>query len=128
MRTVLVILSFTSIFIAGCKKSGNGPDPIPPAIIKPDTIGAGWKKMVLDPSLVYSDIFFISNSVGFLAGNKAYKTFDGGLTWTAISSTGGFGNIAATANGNAFFSGGGNDSVYKYTSGGTTVSAKQVPG
>jgi photosystem II stability/assembly factor-like uncharacterized protein len=129
MKTILAILSFTAVFFnVGCKKDGSGPDPIPPAIIKPDTLSAGWKKIVLDTAVIYADIFFINSTVGFLAGDKAYKTIDGGLTWAPISSKGGFGNIAATGNGNAFFSRPVDDSVYKYVNGGTAVSPKGILG
>jgi photosystem II stability/assembly factor-like uncharacterized protein len=129
MKTVTAILSLTVIFfIVGCKKGEDSQGPTPPAIIKPDTISVGWKKMVLDTSIFYSDIFFSSNNIGYLAGDKAYKTVDGGLNWTAISTKGDFGNIAATSNGNAFFSRGIDDSVYKYINGGAAVSATLIPG
>jgi photosystem II stability/assembly factor-like uncharacterized protein len=129
MKTNTALVLIISLFIFNsCKKNDNSPDPIPPTVIKPDTLSAGWKKIVLDNSIIYSDIFFSSNTVGYLAGNKAYKTIDGGLSWTAISSKGDFGNIAATGNGNAFFSRAIDDSVYRYLNGGTTVTPLGVAG
>jgi len=126
--TATLVIIFFLLLLNSCKKDGNGPDPVPPAIIKPDTLAADWKKVVLDTSVIYSDIFFNNNTVGYLAGNKAYKTIDGGLSWTAISNKGDFGNIAATPNGNAFFSRGIDDSVYRYANGGTAVTALGIPG
>lgn len=129
MKTVLLIVIIIFTFLLNsCTKGDNGPDPTPPHIIKPDTLLTGWKKIQLDTSNIFADIFFSSNSVGYLIGSKAYKTIDGGLTWSVLSNKTAFGNIAATSNGNAFFSRAIDDSVYKYVNGGVAVTASAVPG
>ena len=125
MKTTLIILSAATIFCLGsCKKSDTTPDPvsIPP---RPDTLSAGWKKITLDTTNLFADIYFANNTTGYLAGSKTYKTTDGGLTWNVISNLQ-FANIAVTNDGKVFFAGNGS-AVYKSTDGGATLINTNVP-
>jgi len=99
------------IAFASCSKKDDivtTPDPIDPTVPMPDTLSAGF---TVDASLgnkTFTDVFFTSNDVGYLAANGAfYKTANGGVTWqpipveagTNVASIGAWpgGNVAYTA-------------------------------
>jgi photosystem II stability/assembly factor-like uncharacterized protein len=126
MKTFFAILFFSNIFlISSCTKDDPPPpDPVP-TTPKPDTLSAGWKKIIVGAG-IFGDIFFNNNTVGYLAGEKAYKSVDGGQTWNLISNRR-FDNIAVTNNGNVYFAGF-NDSIYRSTDGGSSITATKAIG
>jgi photosystem II stability/assembly factor-like uncharacterized protein len=113
MKTFFTSISLLLLlFIISCKK--NPPSSTPPVITAVDTLTIGWTKVVFDKTEDFVDIFFNNNANGYVTGNSTYQSHDGGLTWTLIRKQG-FGNLAASSNGNAFFLN--NDSVYKSSNG-----------
>lgn len=115
MKNTYVTFAIASLFfVNSCTKdtgsaipdtpTPNTPNPPTPSTPKADTLTLGWKKIVIDSSEIYNDVFFYDNTTGYLAGNKTYKSTDGGLTWNTISNQS-FINLAVTKNGNAFFVG-----------------------
>ena len=121
MKTILAGLAFAALFfICGCKKD-DAPAPVAPKL---DTLATGWKKIIVNPTENFADIFFNNNTTGYLAGNETYKSVDGGLSWNVISPLR-FANLAATATGNAFFAGS-YDSIYKLSNGSNTLSGYPI--
>ena len=115
MKNIYVTFAIASLFfISSCTKdtgsaihdtpAPNTPTPPTPATPKADTLTLGWKKIVIDSSETFNDVFFYDNTTGYLAGNKTYKSTDGGLTWNTISNQS-FINLGVTSNGNSFFVG-----------------------
>jgi len=79
--------------LASCSGGPNG-DPVPeppvlPPVILPDTLSTGWAAAVTPSSSEgFADIFFADNNTGYLVGGaNAYKSTNGGLTWTKLFST-----------------------------------------
>lgn len=116
--------------LQSCNK-GSKPDPTPTPAIRPDTLPAGWTRKSADPYVgIYygGDIFFNNNNlVGYLSDNNSatYKSIDGGATWHVISYQG-FGNMAVTNDGKAFFINLNKDSIYRTIDGGTTITGYHV--
>ena len=103
MKRIYVPFSIAFLFlINSCSKDPATPIPVVP---KEDTLTAGWKKIIVDSSEGFSDVFFKNNTTGYLTGGKTYKSTDGGLNWKPISDQV-FYNLAVTNNGNAFFANG----------------------
>ena len=100
MKIILFFLISFS-FIACSKNHGN--DPLPPNAV--DTLATGWRKVSLPPSQTGTDIFFINNTTGFVAGsNFISRSTDGGTTWQKVyNSASTFANIAMGSTMNAVF-------------------------
>jgi photosystem II stability/assembly factor-like uncharacterized protein len=81
MKKLLLILSIPFLLLlASCNKDKNQSPLSPPAS---DTLSAGWKKIQVNDSSGFLDIFFINNT-GFAVGSNIYKSSDGGESWTQI--------------------------------------------
>lgn len=91
------------LFIFSCTKDkpAPSPSPSPSPAPKADTLTAGWKKITVDTVVNFGDVFFYNNTVGYLTGDKTYKSIDGGMSWSVLLNSS-FENIAVTANGNVF--------------------------
>lgn len=126
MKTILTTVSFSLIFLISSCNKDDAPAPEPVPTSKPDTLTAGWKKITIPGITTFGDIFFNNNTVGYLTGDKTYKSIDGGQTWNLISNRG-FANIAVTNNGNVYFVGY-NDSIYRSTDGGGTITPTKTIG
>ena len=125
MKTILTILSIAFLLsINSCKKS-NDSVTVPPPVTIADTLSAGWKKIIVDSSEVFADIFFGNATTGYLLGNKVRKSTDGGLTWNIISNKSCV-NSAVTKDGKLFlvdFS----TNIYRSADGGATITNFTVP-
>jgi photosystem II stability/assembly factor-like uncharacterized protein len=110
-------------FNSSCKKDKN-TEPVV-EIQKPDTLTTGWKKIIVNKSDNYADIFFKNNNTGYLTGTKTYKSLDGGINWTKISDHP-FGNLSVTDNGNSFFTAGVPDTIFKSSDGGNTFTFLKI--
>jgi len=91
-----------SVLISSCSKDSTMPIVVAPQV---DTLTLGWKKVIIDTTQSYLDVYFNNTSTGYLVGSKSYKSTDGGLNWQLLLSNESFGNLHVTANGNAFFAG-----------------------
>lgn len=128
MRTSRLFAAAAAMFcffsFQSCKKS-DGPAPNPVPVIMPDTLTAGWTKQVfIDPTVLtsgYSDVFFNSSTSGYLASsNGLYRSTDGGINWTKLTSAGiNWSNIFVTIDSKAFFVGQ-NGAIVKTLDGGTS--------
>ncbi len=71
-------------FFYSCSKNGDDPIPDNPNI-PVDTLSAGWTLVNMPLNIDFLDIFFTSDKIGFVGGNKYLaKTTDGGLTWQKL--------------------------------------------
>lgn len=97
------VFAFAFLFInGGCTKDEVNPSQPPnPVIAKPDTLATGWKKIIVDSTAAFSDIFFNSSTNGYLAGKKLYHSTDGGLTWAVVANKA-VDNLAVTGDGKVF--------------------------
>lgn len=104
-RFLLAITAVTCFFsFQSCKKD-DGPAPTPVPVIKPDTLTAGWSKIVLPESVNITDIYFNSSTNGYLCSERnLYKSTDGGNSWIKLNiGTTNWSNCYVTSNGKAFF-------------------------
>ena len=86
MKKIYVPFAIAFLFlISSCSKDTTTPIPVPTD--KVDTLTAGWKKIIVDTSETYADVYFNNNTTGYLVGDKTYKSTDGGLNWTSDSRT-----------------------------------------
>jgi photosystem II stability/assembly factor-like uncharacterized protein len=122
--------------IISCKKPNNNNEPIVVIpITAPDTLSNGWSKIKVNPSIGIfhgGDIFFNSNNVGYVSDNNSavFKTIDGGSTWNQIFRTGGrsftASNMSITTDNKAFFVGTIEDSIFKTTDIGNSITAYNI--
>ncbi len=105
MKTFSKCIFFTFLLVAfiACKKSEPKDPPIVPVPVLPDTLGVGWRKIKVDSSESFSDVFFNSNTSGYLAGKNLWKSVDGGNTWTVLLANKRFTNIFVTNDFKGFF-------------------------
>ena len=127
---IITLLCFLSIFIiTGCNKN-SGTSTITPVVpSQPDTLTTGWTRIVVDSTDNFNDIYFSNSSIGFLTGrNGAYKSVNGGVSWTKIAYPQiHIVNLSVTPDGKLFganFS----DSIYRSTDAGFTFSNFRIPG
>lgn len=85
--------------LASCSKDTTDKEPSTGP--KQDILTTGWKKVVVDPSIDFSDIFFNSSTNGYVAGKKLYRSVDGGLTWHVAGNRAAI-NLGVTSNGKVF--------------------------
>jgi photosystem II stability/assembly factor-like uncharacterized protein len=80
----IILLLTVNILIFSCTKHHDSPGtPAQPELL--DTLGAGWQRIQIDPTLNFEDIFFVNNQTGYLCGDHYLgKSTDGGLTWKLI--------------------------------------------
>src|SRR4029079_5990737 len=97
-----------------------------PSVRKPDTLTTGWKKIVLDAENGFSDIFFNSNTNGYLSGKKLYRSTDGGLTWN-VAANRFASNLSVTNDGKVFLASF-IDTIFRSTDGGATLTGFKTPG
>lgn len=98
MKRFFPILIFISPIFFACSKKSS-PDPVPTPV---DTLATGWKKV--STSIGGSDIFFINNSTGYLAGSSIYRSTDGGNNWQEVyKPSNSISNIAMGSELNAVF-------------------------
>jgi photosystem II stability/assembly factor-like uncharacterized protein len=117
----LVPLFCLCLVVVSCSKKDT-PAPAPPPVVLPDTLTAGWSKVIIDANdAQYGDIFFTNNSTGYVVGYNGYKTTDGGLSWVKIINNTGVSNLSVTPNGKVFIVTGG-DSVLRSADGGVSFS------
>ncbi|HMK02873.1 MAG TPA: YCF48-related protein [Ferruginibacter sp.] len=121
MRIPIVLFSVaaTACFFSfsSCKKGNDdgGTPPAPPP--KPDTLTTGWSKVTVPGGASFGDVFFNSNTTGYVVGSNIHKSTDGGNTWNIVSATSGFANAFMTNDGKAFFAGPGKP-IFKTIDGG----------
>lgn len=129
-RLKMLIASLTLgsfFFLASCSKSNDDNNPTPPVpASKPDTLSAGWKKILVTPVDIFTDVFFNSPTNGYIAGRKLYRSIDGGLTWN-VAAGHTVNNLAVTNDGKVFLV---NeiDTIYRSADGGATISGLKTPG
>ncbi|MEO6541573.1 MAG: YCF48-related protein [Ferruginibacter sp.] len=108
MRTPRFLLAAAAAFcfvsFQSCKKN-DGPTPVPPPVIMPDTLTTGWTKKLVPNETGFGDIFFNSSTTGYLVGSKIYKSTDGGNNWLQVLPANGVFNIFMTNDSKAFFVG-----------------------
>ena len=117
----LLFLSLTlSVVILSCTK-GTKPDISPSPY---DTLTTGWTQIANAGFFNATDVFFKSNTTGYISTNGAgvFKSTDGGNTWNEIPAATGRPstsiNISVTNDGKAFFIGPNNDSIFRTTDNG----------
>lgn len=81
MKKILLILSIPILVLISCTK-GKNESPVSP--VASDTLSAGWKKIQINDSVGFLDVFFINNT-GFAVGSNIYKSSDGGESWTQLT-------------------------------------------
>src|SRR5450432_248711 len=118
----IILLLTVNILIFSCTKHHDSPGtPAQPELF--DTLGAGWQRIQIDPTLNFEDIFFVNNQTGYLCGDHYLgKSTDGGLTWKLIipdSLKAVFENLFFTDANNGWVFGSGNFSL-KTNDGGNT--------
>jgi len=113
MKTIYVPFAIVFLFLINSCKKDTTTDPIPTPS-RQDTLTTGWKKILVDTSEGFSDIFFNNTTTGYLTGSKTYKSTNGGLNWNVISNQS-FVNLAVTNSGNAFFTS--NNGLFRATGG-----------
>ena len=82
MKRLLSVLCILAV-ISSCSKKDHTIIQPAPAVL-PDTLSAGWSKLVFHGS-GFNDIFFIDNNVGYATGVGIYKSTNGGVSWTRLS-------------------------------------------
>ena len=117
---IVAIVAFCIYSIQSCKKSDPAPTPVP--TVKPDTLSAGWTKQVIAGETNFSDVFFNSQTTGYLTGSKVYKSTDGGNLWNVTYTNSLFNNIFVTNDGKAFFVQNPGYAIYKTIDGGVNFS------
>ena len=107
MRLVYLFAFSCCLFTACSKKQDDAVNTPPPsATQKPDTLTAGWTKIMVTPGNAVNDIFFTDNNNGYLAGGGGiYRSVNGGAAWTRVNTAGNYYNIAAFANKAVFCNG-----------------------
>ena len=84
IASLCFVLAF--LFHFSCKKENVPepiPDPGPPAVKPPDTLGLGWKKIpFIGSPQKLNDIFFVGNTGFCISANTIYKTTNAGVNWT----------------------------------------------
>ncbi|MEP7277069.1 MAG: hypothetical protein ABI813_00360 [Bacteroidota bacterium] len=84
LKLILVIL-VTSVYIFSCSKHNDDSTPPASQPPQPDTLGAGWQRVLVDSTLNFVDGFFVNSQTGFFCGeNYLSKSTDGGLSWQKI--------------------------------------------
>ena len=123
MKVSIHLLLLLLIIACSCQKEAGNTNPTPPPTptFRPDTLSAGWTKIVIDSTESNYDVFFQNNTVGYVTGAKTYKTLNGGVSWTLVNPNGFF-NLFVTSNATVFAAKG-NDSIYKSVNGGSSFTA-----
>ncbi len=88
IKFFLLLISITA-YISSCHKNNSAP-------VKPitDTLGIGWQRIKVDSTMNFTDIFFPTSQIGFLAGEHYLgKSTDGGLSWQQTPVTTGYNQI-----------------------------------
>lgn len=86
---ILVVL----MILISCSKENTNTT----SLSKPDSLSTGWQKIEMPDMEDFSDIFFVTNNIGYLLGTDAlYKSIDGGSSWTRLSHHRYAGNIFVT--------------------------------
>jgi photosystem II stability/assembly factor-like uncharacterized protein len=90
MKKLLFLLPVILILYFSCTKNSSSTQPPPndslPSPQPKDNLGVGWKKIALNDTSDFEDIFFVKNT-GFViaADPKIFKSSDGGNTWSQIA-------------------------------------------
>jgi photosystem II stability/assembly factor-like uncharacterized protein len=82
MKKKLLFLSIPILVLISCTK-GKNESPVSP--VPSDTLSTGWKKIQINDSTYFDDVFFVNNT-GFAVGRNIYKSSDGGDNWTKPTS------------------------------------------
>ncbi|RNI40116.1 hypothetical protein EFY79_02130 [Hanamia caeni] len=86
MKKKLLIHSFPFLLLfISCTKNKNESQVAP---VASDTLSTGWKKIQINDSAGFLDVFFINNT-GFAAGENIFKSSDGGESWSKLASPSG---------------------------------------
>lgn len=80
LRASFLIATIVIIFLVNCGKNNDAPPQSPPK--KVDTLAAGWSKTNLGQ---LTDFYFANQGVGYAGWKNLFKTFDGGVSWKALS-------------------------------------------
>lgn len=99
MKKKLLILSIPFLILISCTK---GKNELPPSPAANDTLSAGWKKIQINDSPGFLDVFFINNT-GFVVGSGIYKSSDGGDSWNQLTAPSGSINMGMGNEKNAIF-------------------------
>jgi len=125
MRSLFIVLLF-SILIGSCQKEKlplPAPFPISTTTILSDT---SWHEVANLGDTTYSDIQFLTGSVGWICGNSGsiQKTINGGITWTpqSVGVTDAFISMSFINVNEGWLMGinGGTGNVYRTTDGGAS--------
>jgi photosystem II stability/assembly factor-like uncharacterized protein len=85
-----------------CSKTDDTNGNMP--TIMPDSLGVGWRKVVLPNSIELYDIFFNSgNNNGYVTGKNVFKSTNGGNDWTLVTTDSTFFNLFITNDNKGFF-------------------------
>jgi photosystem II stability/assembly factor-like uncharacterized protein len=122
----LLILSIPFLVLLSCTKDKN---ELPTSPVASDTLSAGWKKIQINDSASFYDVFFINNT-GFAAGLNIFKSSDGGENWSKLASPVGlnstpFFNLAMGSTMNAIFLT--PTQLFVTHTGGASFSSKSLP-
>ncbi len=123
--TGIVLVAFSFYFLS-CSKSGGGDDGGTPVVTpKPDTLSAGWSKVVVgNPTEIFTDVFFADASNGYCCSQYGiYRSTNGGVTWSPIYAGRDFINIAAKGTSACFVNR--SDTMYYTANTGATVQKRK---
>ena len=119
MTKLITLLIVINLFFSCSKRNDIKSKPVSPM---PDTLATGWSRVLMNDDF-FVDIYFINDSIGYMAGTKGiYRSSDGGKTWNKIPNIGEGYNIAATANGKVFIVAPDIHSIYQSFDNGNTFS------
>jgi len=108
-----------------CKKGGSDPITPPPTPVLPDTLTAGWSKVVITGGGNLADVVFNSSTTGFAIGDGIFKSTDGGITWAKVQPSSQT-NLSFSPDGKVFFVSATTNNITRSIDGGATVTSYPI--
>ena len=120
---VTTIISACFLFCAGisCSPSGNPGT----SQNQKDTLTTGWSITTVTSSRLI-DIFFQNSTVGYIGGERCYKTNDAGKTWAPLPDSVSADNMFVTDDGTVFTIVNHKSKCYRLSNWGTTITGSIV--
>lgn len=85
MRKIYLLALVVGLGFSFCSKSSVNPDPNQPTGV--DTLTEGWSATVITGRPALNDVFFSDAMKGYACGPSGlYKSADGGVSWSFVSS------------------------------------------